>query len=88
VDVEDVPPEVEHADLDQTTSISLKRDIDALSDGVSDLSEPPPMDDEDIYEPVAKRSKTSLEEYEAMLDAEAEGGFLEGADIAPESKAR
>lgn len=86
--MEDVPPEVENADLDQNTARSLKREIDALSDGVSDLSEPPPMDDEDIYEPVAKRSKTSLEEYEAMLDAEAEGGFLEGADIAPESRAR
>lgn len=86
--MEDVPPEVENADLDQTTAISHKRDFDALSDGVSDLSEPPPMDDEDIYEPVAKRSKMSLEEYEAMLDAEAEGGFLEGADIAPESEAR
>jgi len=58
-----------------------------IPDTSSELSEPPfpstqavlPVDEDD--QPAAKKRMT-LEEYEAMLDAENdEGGFLEGGDI-------
>ena len=62
-----------------------------IPDGLSDLSDPPPLpgvdaaegkaEIGDLDEPPTKKQMT-LEEYEAMLDAEdAEGGFLEAGDI-------
>jgi hypothetical protein len=57
----------------------IGKDENELGSPLSDL---PGLDDQ-----VAKRAKVdgpgmSLEEYEAMLDAEdGEGGFLEGGDI-------
>ena len=57
------------------------REIDQEDEEVSALSDPP-APGEDLYQPIAKKPKMTLEEYEAMLDAEnAEGGFFEGGDI-------
>ena len=53
-----------------------------IGSDTSDLSEPPsPSAGDDMDSRPAKKQMT-LEEYEAMLDAEdGEGGFLEGGDI-------
>ena len=57
------------------------REIDQEDEEGSALSDPP-APGEDLYQPITKKPKMTLEEYEAMLDAEnAEGGFLEGGDI-------
>lgn len=57
---------------------------DGLNDGLTDpgsvLSEPPELDED---RPTKRQREMTLEEYEAMLDAEnGPGGFLEGGDIA------
>jgi hypothetical protein len=63
---------------------------DALDDTSSILSDPPDIDVKpkrkpsfEEQQPLRKKQMT-VEEYEAMLDAEdGEGGFLEAGDIAP-----
>ena len=77
----------------QTKPIStvIPSDGPGIPDDLSDLSDPPPLpgvdaaegkaEIGDLDEPPTKKQMT-LEEYEAMLDAEdAEGGFLEAGDI-------
>lgn len=59
--------------------------VRASSDAGSLLSDPPDVEDGVSGPPPAKRVKKEMtvEEYEAMLDAEdGEGGFLEAGDIA------
>lgn len=72
-------------------STVIPSDGSDIPDDLSDLSDPPPLPEDEAAEvkaeigepqgPPAKKQMT-LEEYEAMLDAEdAEGGFLEAGDI-------
>ncbi len=62
------------------TSAEDANDDDDLS---SVLSEPPTFDDVKREEEPPKKKRMTVEEYEAMLDAEdGEGGFLEAGDIA------
>jgi hypothetical protein len=89
-----LPNEVEAMAAAELESMPKPETLDEITDNLSDaLSEPPPLSsDRDEYDlPPMKRARTtgggggemSLEEYEAMLDAEdGPGGFLEGGDIA------
>jgi len=57
-----------------------EKGTDGLTDAGSVLSELPDIADEAT--PSKRQKELTLEEYEAMLDAEnAPGGFLEGGDI-------
>lgn len=70
------------ASMEKPISTAIPSSDPADSDSV--LSEPPEeAEAEDDARPPRKKQMT-VEEYEAMLDAEdAEGGFLEAGDIAP-----
>ena len=67
----------------EVVEIDAETGLEELTNPESRLSEPPDLDGEGD-EPASKRQKEmTLEEYEAMLDAEnGPGGFLEGGDIA------
>jgi len=89
--------EAESAHIQASSPIPLSTDLigdEVDDDALSELSEPPllstmakkeEVEEKDEYElpPMKKaRGEMSLEEYEAMLDAEeGPGGFLEGGDI-------
>jgi hypothetical protein len=92
----DLPADVERMAQLEELKVQASSPIPVAGDDVGDddalsvLSEPPPILREEKVErdefelPPMKKAKgeMSLEEYEAMLDAEDEpGGFLEGGDI-------
>jgi hypothetical protein len=81
-------PEDDQAEGEDSKPIHTEVPSDGidLPDTSSELSEPPSPSlvaiQPEIEDGPAKKKRMTLEEYEAMLDAEnGEGGFLEGGDI-------